>query len=171
MIKPESQVPEIDLPLTNGMRFELSKQNPDNFTLVVFYRGKHCPACRKQLTELSSKHDEFTKREVNVVAVSMDSEDRAAVVHEEWETGNVPLAYDLSEEQARKWGLYISKGREDSDEPEKFSEPALFLVRPDGTLCYAAVQNMPFARSQFDDLLDGIDHMVENDYPTRGTLT
>ncbi len=171
MLKPDHQVPALDLPLTIGARYDLSKQNPDNFTLLVFYRGKHCPICRGYLKELAGKLDEFTKRGVNVAAISMDEEKRAMVVDQEWTTGDVPLAFDLSEDAARQWGLYISQGRPDSEEPEMFSEPGLFLVRPDGKLYFASVQNAPFTRPPLDQLLEGIDYVLENGYPVRGTLT
>lgn len=171
MIKPGTQVPELNLPLTINAEYDLSKQTPENFTLVVMYRGKHCPICRNQLKTLAGKLDEFTSRGINVVAVSMDAEDRAMVVDSEWETGDVPLAFNMSEETARAWGLYISQGREGSDEPDVFSEPGMFLVRPDGTLYFAAVQNAPFSRPPLDELLQGIDYILKNDYPTRGTLT
>ena len=93
------------------------------------------------------------------------------VIDREWDTGDVPLAFDMSEDTAREWGLYISQGREGSDEPAKFSEPGLFLVRPDRTLYYASVQNAPFARPPLDQLLEGIDYIAKSDYPVRGTLT
>ena len=171
MIKPATAVPSLDLPLTNGASYDLSKQNPDNFTLVVFYRGLHCPICKNQLEKLSQKLAEFVENGVNVVAASMDAEDRAMEVHREWDTGNVPLAYGLTEASAREWGLYITEGREGTNEPAVFSEPGMFLVRPDGTLYFASVQNAPFSRPPFDELLDGIKYIVKNDYPTRGTLT
>ena len=44
---------EVDLPLTIDARFELSKQSPDSFTMLVFYRGKHCPICTRYLGELN----------------------------------------------------------------------------------------------------------------------
>jgi peroxiredoxin len=171
MLKPDQPVPALDLPLTIGARYDLSKQHPEHFTLLVFYRGKHCPICKSQLKELAGKLDDFTKAGVNVVAVSMDAKDRAMVVDGEWETGDVPLAYDMSEETAREWGLYISSAREDSDEPETFSEPGMFLVRPDGTLYLASVQNAPFARPPLDDLLEAVEFVVKKEYPARGTLT
>ncbi len=171
MLTPDHKVPALDLPLTIGARYDLSKQHPDNFTMLVFYRGKHCPICKGYLKELAGKLDEFTKRGINVAAVSMDSKDRAMVVDQEWDTGDVPLAYDLSEERAREWGLYISQGRPDTEEPDIFSEPGLFLVRPDGSLYFVSVQNAPFTRPPLDQLLQGIDYVLENGYPTRGTLT
>jgi peroxiredoxin len=170
-MKPDTKVPDLDLPLTNGGRYKLSEQSPENFTLLVFYRGKHCPICRNQLKDLADRIAAFTENGVGVVAISMDSEERAQHIHENWETGNVPLAYALSEDDARKWGLYISGKRPDSDEPDVFSEPGLFLVRPDMSLYFASTQNAPFTRPPLDELLQGIKYVVGNDYPTRGTMT
>ncbi len=171
MLKPGQKVPELDLPLTIDARFVLSDQDPDKFTMLVFYRGKHCPICKKYLTELGSKLSKFTDKGINVFAVSMDSAERAAVSDEEWDTGDLPLAHSLSEQKAREYGLYISEKRPESEEPEKFSEPGLFLVKPDGTLYFTVVQNAPFTRPDLDELLEGIEFVLDKDYPTRGTLT
>jgi len=171
MITPATKAPALDLPLTIGARYDLSKQHPDTFTLVVMYRGLHCPICKSQLEELGSKLDEFTKRGVNCVAVSMDNKDRAMKVDGEWKTGDLPLAYGMSENTAREWGLYISEARDGSDEPAMFSEPGLFLIKPDGTLYFASIQNAPFTRPPLDQLIEGLDIITKNDYPVRGTLT
>ena len=171
MLKPNQPVPSLDLPLTIDARFVLADQSPENFTMLVFYRGKHCPICKKYLTEIGGKLDEITKRGINVFAVSMDSEERAMVSHEEWETHDLPLAHSMSEDKAREWGLYISSKREGSEEPDVFSEPGLFLVRPDGTLFMAQMQSAPFTRPPIDQLLDNLDFVMKNGYPARGDLT
>ena len=171
MLKPGQPVPALDLPLTIEARFELEKQKPDNFTMLVFYRGKHCPICKKYLTELGRKLDKFTDKGINVFAISMDSPERAAVSHEEWDTHDLPLAHSLSEDKAREFGLYISEKREGSKEPDVFSEPGLFVVNSDGTLHFTVVQSAPFTRPDLDDLLEGLMFTIEKDYPTRGTRT
>ncbi|WP_379546781.1 peroxiredoxin-like family protein [Qipengyuania sp. DSG2-2] len=171
MLTPGQSVPELDLPLTIDARFELSRQSPQNFTMLVFYRGKHCPICKGQLEEIGGRLSDFTDAGINVFAVSMDSEERAAVAHKEWDTGDLPLAWGLSEEQAREWGLFISEKRPDSEEPQVFSEPGLFLIKPDGELYFQVVQNAPFTRPSLDQLLQGLNYVIKNDYPTRGTLT
>ena len=51
-----------------------------------------------------------------------------------------------------------------------FSEPGLFLVRPDGTLYFASVQTMPFSRPRFADILGALDFVIANDYPGRGEV-
>ena len=98
--------------------------------MLVFYRGKHCPICKKYLTELGGKLGKFTDKGINVFAVSMDSPERAAVSHEEWETGDVPIAHSLSEEKAREWGLYISKSAKAAKNPTSSPSPACSWSSP-----------------------------------------
>ena len=85
------------------------------------------------------------------------------------------FGYGLSLKSARQWGLYISASRGKTsigiEEPALFSEPGVFIVRPDGTLYYGAVQTMPFARPSFQDLLGAIDFAIAKDYPARGEYT
>jgi len=56
------------------------------------------------------------------------------------------------------------------EEPAQFSEPGLFLVKPDGTLYWANVSTMPFARPHFTEILQAIDFAVKNNYSARGEL-
>ncbi|MGB3752736.1 MAG: peroxiredoxin-like family protein [Parerythrobacter sp.] len=171
MLKPGQKVPDLELPLTIQARFDLYSQSPDAFTMLVFYRGKHCPICRNYLEELGGRLSDFTDRGISPFAICMDSEERAMIVDNEWDTHDLPLVYDLAEDTAREWGLYISQKRDGSEEPEVFSEPGLFLIRPDNTLYFANIQNAPFTRPSLDQLLEGIDYIGKNDYPVRGTLT
>ncbi len=84
----------------------------------------------------------------------------------------VRIGYGLPVEGAREWGLFISTGRGMTsvgvEEPDRFSEPGLFLVKPDGTLYWEAVQSMPFARPHFDEVLKAVEFVREKDYPARG---
>ena len=171
MLTPGHEVPALDLPLTIGAQYDLAKQRPRTFTLVAFYRGSHCPVCRSYLEEIGSRVKDLSEHGINPVAVSMDDRDRAMKVDSDWKTGDLPLAYGMSEETAREWGLYISTAREGSDEPETFSEPGLFLVRPDGTLYFAQAQSAPFTRPPLDDLIKGIEFAEKQDYPPRGLAT
>ncbi len=49
---PQQEVPVLKVKTVNGMKWDLRDQQPENFTLVVFYRGLHCPVCKKYLEEL-----------------------------------------------------------------------------------------------------------------------
>ena len=167
---PTHEVPDLDLPLIDGGRFSLSADGGDYLTILAFYRGKHCPLCRRSLEELSGLVGDYAERRIKVVAISMDVEERAQIARDEWDIDNVPVAYGLSEDEARSYGLYISQKREGSEEPDRFSEPGLFLVHPDRTLYALAVQSMPFTRPSYKELLGALDFVKDKDYPPRGTL-
>lgn len=85
------------------------------------------------------------------------------------------IAYGLDAGDARSFGLYISNGRGPTsagiEEPALFSEPALYLVRADGTLYFGSVQTMPFARPHCADILKAIDVVITRNYPARGEVT
>jgi peroxiredoxin len=172
---PRYPVPALNVPLITGGRFVLGATPGERFDLVVFYRGLHCPICTKYLLELERLSPEFAARGVQVVAVSSDDEERGKQMAEKVKASAVKFAYGLSLRSARQWGLYISASRGKTsigiEEPALFSEPGVFIVRPDGTLYYGAVQTMPFARPQFQDLLGAIDFAIAKDYPARGEYT
>ena len=143
-LMPRQKVPSLSVPLVGGGTWSLADQSPENFTMVVFYRGLHCPICGKYLKDLDTKLADFAKRGVNVVVVSSDGEDRATEAKAKWELENI--------------------------DPAVFSEPGLFLVRPDGTLYFGTVQTMPFARPAFDQILGALDFVIAKNYPARGEV-
>jgi hypothetical protein len=53
-------------------------------------------------------------------------------------------------------------------EPARFAEPGIFLIRPDRTVYFAAVQSMPFGRPHFSEILSAIDFVLKHDDPARG---
>lgn len=169
---PRQAVPGLSVDTVQGERWTLSEQRPGNFTLLVFYRGLHCPLCKLYLRELDRQLDEFRQRGIEVLALSSDDEDRARQSYDDWGLKNLNPGYGLSIDKAREWGLYVSTGIGMSsvgvEEPALFSEPGLFLVRPDGTLYAAIYQTMPFARPDFSALLKSLDIIIEKNYPARG---
>lgn len=168
LLNPKSQLPTLDVPLVGGDRFVLADSNPDYFQLVVIYRGVHCPKCKKQLQEIDAKVADIRADGMDVVAISMDDEERAKKAVKEWDIENLPIGYDLSLLTAKELGLFLSDSISDK-EPKIFSEPALFVVKPDGALYAEYVQNTPFGRPDLEDLLSGMKFAAENKYPTRGT--
>lgn len=167
MIKPRTRAPELSVDTVGGGRWNLAEQKPEQFTLVVFYRGLHCPICKGYLPDLQSQLDAFRKRGVEVVAISADPRDRAEQAKREWGLDRLRIGYGLPIETAREWGLFISEGISDK-ETAQFSEPGVFLIRPDGTVYYEAIQSMPFARPSFRELLGAIDVVTAKNYPARG---
>jgi peroxiredoxin len=168
MLIPGKPVPELEVDMLGADSWRLANAASENFTLLIFYRGLHCPLCKEQLGTLNGMMDRFDELGVKPFALSMDNQERAQQTFEDWDVRNVPMGFNLKEEQARQWGLYISKGIQEG-EPDRFSEPGMFLVRPSGELYAAFVQSVPFARPTLDDLASGIEFILNKDYPARGT--
>lgn len=172
MLMPRLPVPGLRVPTLTHGDYLLTSETPEKFSLVVFYRGLHCPICLKYLLELARLQPEFEKRGVKVIAISSDTRERAQALADKLKSPDLRIGFDLPLAMAREWGLYISTSRGQTsigiDEPALFSEPGVFIVRPDGTLYYGAVQTMPFARPHFDELLAAIDFALAENYPARG---
>ncbi len=166
---PGSPAPALSLPAIGRGKIDLAAEHPDQFTIVFFYRGVHCPICKAQTEELAARVGEFEKRGIKVLAASMDSEERAGRQAEGWKIAGLKVGYALSEADARAWGLFISQKEKDS-EPDRFAEPGIAIVYPDGMIYALFHQSVPFARPRLDDLLKGLDFVVEKSYPARGTL-
>ncbi len=168
---PTRPAPALSVPLLSGGQWTLAEQSPETFTVVVFYRGKHCPTCKTYLTSIDQLIGKAAEQGIDVIAISMDGEDRARATVDEIGATHLNVGYNMPEDTARAWGLYMSSARPGSEEPALFSEPGLFVIRPDGTIFFAQKQSAPFTRPDFDSLLGGLAYVVEHNYPARGDLT
>lgn len=166
-IKPRLQAPPLEFDIVGGGRWRLGAVEPDSFDMIVVYRGLHCPQCKAYLGDLEAKLPEFFKRGVSVVAVSVDTGERAERTKVEWGLNNLCLGYELSLASARNWELFVSRAIRDGEPPE-FVEPGLFLVKPEGSLFFASRGNAPWGRPLFDQVLRGIDTAIERKSPARG---
>jgi peroxiredoxin len=172
MLKPRKAVPALEFDTVGGGHWSLAAQRPQTFTMVVFYRGLHCPVCRRYTTELNGMTGEFDKRGVSTVITSTDPKERAEEAQSKWGLPNLSVGYGVSIDKAREWGLFISTSRGMTsagiEEPPLFAEPGLFLVKPDATLYWSNVSTMPFARPHFNEIAAAIDFAVSKNYPARG---
>ncbi|OZA72634.1 redoxin domain-containing protein, partial [Polynucleobacter sp. 39-46-10] len=64
MLIPRQTTPALSVPTLNHGTFDVANDAAENFTLIVFYRGLHCPICMKYLLELGRLVPEFEKRGV-----------------------------------------------------------------------------------------------------------
>lgn len=169
---PTHPVPGLSLPLTRGGGTDdlaLGTGADGRFTLLAFFRGLHCPVCRKQLAELDRRLPGLREAGIGrVLAVSMETAERSEQLIQEWHLAELAVAHGLSEESARQWGLYLSTAIKPG-EPVLFNEPGLFVVDADGTLFWSSVSTMPFARPPLDDVLAGLAFVQQSDYPARGS--
>jgi peroxiredoxin len=150
----------------------LRDDTPERFNMLVFYRGFHCPICRRYTSELDGMIGEFDKRGVSTVITSNDTQERAQMTKDAWGLPKLKIGYGVPLEMSRAWGLYVSTSRGKTsagvDEPALFAEPGLFLVKPDKSLYWASISTMPFARPHFPEILQAIDFVISKDYPARG---
>jgi peroxiredoxin len=171
---PQQPPPALEVSTVGGGSWSLADQDDENFNMVVFYRGLHCPICSMYLGGLNKLAGEFSDRGVNILVVSSDSEERATEAKEKWGLDNLTVGYGVDLDKAREWGLYISAGKDVSgariEEPALFSEPGLFLTKPDGSVYFVTTQTMPFARPAFAELLKGLDFVIAKNYPGRGEV-
>ncbi len=160
--------PFLEVSTLEHQTWRLPDQHPQNFTMIVFYRGSHCPLCKNQLLELEANLVGFNHLGIQMIAISGDSLERAQKSYQDWGLKQLLVGWGLSVVDMRQWGLYISKGAY-ANEPAFFNEPAIFLIRPDGLVNTAFIGSSPFARPHATDLLGGIDYILKNKYPIRGT--
>lgn len=103
MLIPRTPVPNLKVPTLNHGDFVLQNENPENFSLVVFYRGLHCPICAKYLLELARLVPELKKRFYQRIAndcknkLGLRKEDifisLIEVNKENWSFGNGEMQY------------------------------------------------------------------------------
>lgn len=141
----------------------------DNWTLVVVYRGQHCPRCKKYLNTLNNILGAWHGAGFDVAVVSADPEAKAAADQAEFGWG-FDLGYDLTPAQMEQLGLYMTQPLSDAETNRVFAEPGIFVIRPDGSLLLIAISNGPSARPDLAELLDGMIFTKANNRPPRGTL-
>jgi len=172
MITPRKEVPDFAVTTLDGSTWRLSERSPENFTMIVVYRGYHCPLCKMYLGKLTKLVDGLKERGIDLLVTSSDTQERAQMAVEEWDIANLPMSYGLTIEDARKLGLFVSNGigvtSTGVEEPEIFAEPGLLMVRPDQTLYFADIQTMPFLRPDLSGLLANLDFILSKGYPARG---
>jgi len=166
-IIPGKKAPSLNIETISGNTWSLDKHLNKSKCMIVFYRGLHCPVCSVFLKQIESQLLEYKKSNTEVIAVSMDNKEKALKVKSDWSIKNLNIAYGLSEENARKWGLYISKSIKEA-ESDLFCEPGLFIIKEDGTLYLANTSNMPWARPDLTDFPAKLIFAEENNYPVRG---
>ena len=156
----------MNLPSIDGELIQLGGKG--QWQVAVVYRGSHCPLCRKYLATLDSLLDDFRGIGAEVIAISGDPLDRAKeeAAEEGWQ---FPVGCELSQDQMRQLGLYVSEPRSPQETDRPFAEPGLFVTNPDGILQIVDVSNAPFTRPDLQGVLNGLKFIQEKDYPIRGT--
>jgi peroxiredoxin len=141
----------------------------ENWTLVVVYRGKHCPRCKAYLNILDGMRDQWNAAGFDIAVLSADPKEKAAADQAEFGWG-FNLGYDLSEDQMNTLGLYVTEPLSPSETDRHYAEPGTYVIRPDGSLVLIALSNSPWARPELTELLNGMIFTKKNNRPPRGTV-
>lgn len=164
-ISAGSAMPAISVPKLGGGELDLGGNGA--WRMVIVYRGKHCPICKRYLSGIDALQGEIDDLGLEVVAVSGDSEEQAQAVADE--TGvKIPVGYGLTRAQMQQLGLYVSTPRPNETDHE-FPEPGMFVVNDQGQVQIVDISNAPFARPEIASILRGIRFIQEKGYPIRGT--
>lgn len=161
-------LPQMSFPRLGGGTIGIGGPR-DRWTLLVVYRGKHCPRCKTYLNSLNAMRQDWQEAGFDVAVISADPADKAQADQAEygWE---FELGHDLSRDQMDSLGVYVTQPLSEAETDRPFAEPGVFVIRPDGSLLLIAISNGPSARPDLDELLDGMIFTRTRDRPPRGTL-
>jgi len=133
--------------------FKLSENFGEKGTVVFFYPLDFTFVCPSEIIAFSHRYDEFQKRGVNVVGVSVDSQ----FSHFAWrETPvnkggigriNFPLVADLTKNIARDYDVLLN---------DAVALRGSFLIDNNGVVRHAVVNDLPLGRN-VDEMLRMID--------------
>ncbi len=160
-------IPSLPVTLVSGGTADPAAMT--GWRLLIVYRGKHCPLCKKYFKTLDGMIEDFKAVGVSLLTVSADPVEKAKADVEEhgW---RFPVGYDLSIPQMRTLGLYISEPRSAQETDRPFAEPGMFLINPEGKVQVIDISNAPFSRPDLAGILNGVKVIQERSYPIRGTM-
>lgn len=166
---PGTRFPAIDLPRVGGGRLTNADFTAPFFTVLNVYRGLHCPRCKAQLGDFVAHGAEMAEQGIEVISISTDPAERAAEAVADWDLGDMKVGYDLTVDQARGLGLFISEAIREG-ETAFFAESAVFLIQGDGVLWGSAINSFPFMRPTAAMILDAANTRRSRNYPPRGNV-
>lgn len=157
--QPGTRFPEIVLPLVAGGDTSIgTPSSPENWRLVVIYRGAHCPLCTRYLTALEGYIAGFAQANTEVIAVSADSREKASAYASQ-HGFSFPLAGELTLAHMRQLGLYVSQPAAPGEADGPFAEPGLFVIDGAGIVHVVEIANAPFVRPDLELLCRSVGYM------------
>jgi peroxiredoxin 2/4 len=134
--------------------YEFSKETKGKYAVLVFYPLDFTFVCPTELIALDHRIDEFKKRGVEVLGVSVDSQ----FTHNAWRNTPVdkggigPVKYTLIADVSHA----IAKAYDVEVEGAAVAYRGSFLIDKSGTVRHQVVNDLPLGRN-FDELLRVVD--------------
>jgi peroxiredoxin len=156
--------PVFRVSLVDGGTAALPADFGGRWTVILGYRGHWCPYCRQQLADFQRTIEEFTKRNVAVIALSVDPLDEARKTVERHHL-TFPIGYGVDGPAfAAHTGAFF-------DEAKKYVQATGFIVQPDGLVAEAVYSTGPVGRYTASDVLGLIDYLSTKAPQTRSAGT
>jgi len=136
--------------------FNLHSNLGEKGAVLFFYPFDFTFVCPTELVAFDNRNEEFKKRGINVIAVSIDSHH----THLAWkntavDNGGVgalsyPMVADVTKDIARAYDVLLDEG---------MALRGSFLIDSDGTVRHAVINDLPLGRN-IDEMLRMVDTML-----------
>jgi peroxiredoxin len=145
-----TRAPDFTLPSTSGQNVTLS-QLRGQVVLIAFFPLAFSPTCTAELCEMRDDWDQFAKRGIVVLPISVDS--TYALKEYKAKYGmKVELLSDFKREVSRRYGVLL--------EERFFANRAYFLLDPDGVVRWAHVEENPSKKRSNEEILAEVDRVT-----------
>src|SRR5690242_5563249 len=144
------EAPDFTLASTSGERVTLSalRGHP---VLIAFFPLAFTSTCTAELCEMRDDHDQFARRGVTVLPISVDSTDTLKEYRAKYGF-HVHMLSDFRRDVSRLYGVL--------NEPKFFSNRSYFLVDQSGVLRWTHVEAKNGDRRLDSEMFDAIDGVV-----------
>jgi peroxiredoxin len=144
------QAPDFTLKSTSGEKITLSALRGKP-VLIAFFPLAFTSTCTAELCEMRDDHDQFARRGVTVLPISVDSTDSLREYKAKYGM-HTDLLSDFKREVSRRYGVL--------NEERFYANRAYFLIDRDGVIRWAHVEEHPGLRREDRELLAEIDRMA-----------
>lgn len=145
-----TRAPDFTLPSTSGQNVTLS-QFRGHVVLIAFFPLAFSPTCTAEFCEMRDDWDEFAKRGLTVLPISVDSTYSLKEYKAKYGM-KVDLLSDFKREVSRRYGVLL--------EERFFSNRAYFLIDGDGVVRWAHVEENPSKKRTNEEILAEVDRVT-----------
>ncbi|WP_227395014.1 peroxiredoxin family protein [Jeotgalibacillus aurantiacus] len=154
------KAPNFELTSTTGETYSLENER-NGWQLIVFFRGSWCPVCQKDLKEYSDHLSKFTENNVNVVAISTDTNENLSTFKQEYEL-KFPVLSDEKHEVFDAYGVFYHGEDAPYEDHGEHGEPGYFILDEEGRVLFQHRQSGPFGRPDAESLRKTIRYIQKN---------
>jgi peroxiredoxin len=144
--------PAFNSKFADGSTFDQSHLVGDQTTAVVFYRGRWCMLCMKELKRLEDRHADFASKNIRIVAVSLDPQDEADKSQKQFP--HLKIVADTDQKLIAAAGVLHEKAKPDGGDA---AAPTTILVDKSGIVRWVHRPDGIFQRLTPDEILAAVD--------------